>query len=37
MSGARYEREGAVAVLTFDEPPVNGLGQALRRVWREIA
>ena len=30
LSGARLEREGAVAVITLDAPPVNGLGHALR-------
>ena len=30
MSGNPYQTHGAVAVLTLDNPPVNGLGQALR-------
>lgn len=30
MRGAAYAREGAVAVVTLDNPPVNGLGRALR-------
>ena len=30
MSGNTYQTQGAVAVLTLDNPPVNGLGQALR-------
>ncbi len=31
MSQARYAVEGAVAVITMDNPPVNGLGHELRR------
>ena len=31
MSQARYEQQGAIAVITMDNPPVNGLGMALRR------
>jgi 3-hydroxyacyl-CoA dehydrogenase len=31
MSATRYELHGAVAVITLDNPPVNGLGHALRR------
>jgi 3-hydroxyacyl-CoA dehydrogenase len=31
MSPARYELDGEVAVITLDNPPVNGLGYALRR------
>jgi 3-hydroxyacyl-CoA dehydrogenase len=30
MSGNPYQAHGEVAVLTLDNPPVNGLGQALR-------
>ncbi|HEY8554628.1 MAG TPA: 3-hydroxyacyl-CoA dehydrogenase NAD-binding domain-containing protein [Burkholderiales bacterium] len=30
MSGTQYELHGAVAVITLDNPPVNGLGHALR-------
>ncbi|HEY6101193.1 MAG TPA: enoyl-CoA hydratase/isomerase family protein, partial [Anaeromyxobacter sp.] len=30
MSEARYETRGAVAVVTLDNPPVNGLGHELR-------
>jgi 3-hydroxyacyl-CoA dehydrogenase len=30
MSGARYETRGAVAVVTLENPPVNGLGHELR-------
>ena len=28
--GTRYEARGDVAVVTLDNPPVNGLGQAVR-------
>ncbi|HZM51502.1 MAG TPA: enoyl-CoA hydratase/isomerase family protein, partial [Vicinamibacteria bacterium] len=31
MGGAEYQARGAVAVITLDNPPVNGLGHALRR------
>ena len=31
MSEARYEQRGDVAVITMDNPPVNGLGYELRR------
>jgi 3-hydroxyacyl-CoA dehydrogenase len=31
MSAARYDLDGDVAVITLDNPPVNGLGSALRR------
>jgi len=31
MSATRYELHGEVAVITLDNPPVNGLGHALRR------
>ncbi len=31
MSQARYEQQGAIAVITMDNPPVNGLGMQLRR------
>ncbi|HET6923684.1 MAG TPA: enoyl-CoA hydratase-related protein, partial [Anaeromyxobacteraceae bacterium] len=31
MSQARYAVDGAVAVITMDNPPVNGLGHGLRR------
>src|SRR5262245_5549973 len=31
MSGATYELHGQVAVITMDNPPVNGLGFELRR------
>jgi 3-hydroxyacyl-CoA dehydrogenase len=31
MSQARYAVDGAVAVITMDNPPVNGLGHDLRR------
>ncbi len=31
MSQARYAVDGAVAVITMDNPPVNGLGHELRR------
>ncbi len=31
MSQARYEQQGEVAVITMDNPPVNGLGFELRR------
>src|SRR5512133_2326150 len=31
MGGARFEKEGAVAVLTLENPPVNGLCHELRR------
>ena len=27
----RYDREGAVAVVTVDNPPVNALGQSVRQ------
>jgi len=30
MDQVRYERHGSVAVLTMQNPPVNGLGPALR-------
>ncbi|MFL6651833.1 MAG: enoyl-CoA hydratase-related protein, partial [Sulfurifustaceae bacterium] len=30
MSGTHYELQGAVAVITLDNPPVNGLSHALR-------
>ena len=30
MSSTRYELRGPVAVITFDHPPINGLGAALR-------
>src|SRR5574342_1111553 len=30
MSEARYETRGAVAVVTLDNPPVNGLGHEVR-------
>ena len=31
MSATRYQLEGEIAVITLDNPPVNGLGYALRR------
>jgi len=31
MSASRYDLHGDVAVITLDNPPVNGLGSALRR------
>jgi len=31
MGGAEYQARGAVALITLDNPPVNGLGHALRR------
>jgi 3-hydroxyacyl-CoA dehydrogenase len=31
MSSSRYDLHGDVAVITLDNPPVNGLGHALRR------
>ena len=31
MGGAEYQARGAVVVITLDNPPVNGLGHALRR------
>src|SRR5450756_1094801 len=31
MSATAYELHGAVAVITMDNPPVNGLSHALRR------
>ena len=31
MSQARYEQQGEIAVITMDNPPVNGLGFELRR------
>src|SRR5580700_8636416 len=31
MSASRYDLHGDVAVITLDNPPVNGLGHALRR------
>ncbi len=31
MSGTQYQLHGAVAVITLDNPPVNGLGHDLRR------
>ena len=31
MGGAEYQARGAVAVIALDNPPVNGLGHALRR------
>jgi 3-hydroxyacyl-CoA dehydrogenase len=31
MSATRYDLHGDVAVITLDNPPVNGLGSALRR------
>src|SRR5690349_11906997 len=30
MSGTQYKLQGAVAVITLDNPPVNGLGHDLR-------
>jgi len=30
MSAANYSTQGAVAVITLDNPPVNGLGHELR-------
>jgi 3-hydroxyacyl-CoA dehydrogenase len=30
MSGTQYQLQGAVAVITLDNPPVNGLGHAVR-------
>ena len=30
MSGTEYQRQGAVAVITLNNPPVNGLGHAVR-------
>ena len=30
MSGTQYQVQGAVAVITLDNPPVNGLGHAVR-------
>jgi len=35
MAGVNYETRGDVAVLTLDNPPVNGLGQAVRQGLKE--
>jgi 3-hydroxyacyl-CoA dehydrogenase len=30
MSQARYTQQGEIAIITMDNPPVNGLGHGLR-------